>query len=63
MGWGELAQRGLVFRINYEVLHPQGLAMMYDPATGISDGALLASDGIWNYSDEIIKSAKQKGWL
>lgn len=37
--------------------------MMYDPATGISDGALLASDGIWNYSDEIIKSAKQKGWL
>lgn len=61
--WGELAQRGLVFRINYEVLLPQGLAMMYDPASGISDGALVASDGIWNYSDEIIKSAKQKGWL
>ncbi|EPR1455208.1 DUF7415 domain-containing protein [Citrobacter koseri] len=63
LSWSELALRGLVFRINYEVLHPQGLAMMYDPATGISDGALVASDGIWNYSDEIIKSAKQKGWL
>ena len=63
VGWRELALRGLVFRINYEVLHPQGLAMMYDPETGNSLGALVASDGVWNYSDEIVKSAKQKGWL
>lgn len=63
MRWNELAVRGLVFRINYEVLHSQGLAMMYDTETGVSDGVLVASDGIWNYSGEIIKSAKQKGWL
>ncbi|EHF8592063.1 DUF3850 domain-containing protein [Salmonella enterica] len=61
--WNELAVQGLVFRINYEVLHPQGLAMMYDPETGVSDGALVASDGVWSYSGEIIKSAKQKGWM
>lgn len=52
-----------MFRINYEVLHQQGLAMMYDPETDISLGALVASDGVWNYSDEIVRSAKQKGWL
>ncbi|HAT5671033.1 TPA: DUF3850 domain-containing protein [Salmonella enterica subsp. enterica serovar Typhimurium] len=61
--WNELAVQGLVFRINYEVLHPQGLAMMYDPETGVSDGALVASDGVWSYSGEIIKCAKQKGWM
>lgn len=55
--------QGLVFRINYEVLHSQGLAMMYDPKTDVSDGALVVSDGIWNYSGDIRKSAKQKGWL
>ncbi|EOV9255608.1 DUF3850 domain-containing protein [Salmonella enterica] len=63
MRWNELAVQGLVFRINYEVLHSQGLAMMYDPETGVSDGALVASDGVWSYSGEIIKSAKQKGWM
>ncbi|AIU74733.1 hypothetical protein AT03_01115 [Hafnia alvei FB1] len=63
MGWGKLAERGLVFRINYEILHPLGLAMAYDANTGLSSGAHVAPDGVWNFSDEVLSYAANRGWL
>lgn len=29
----------------------------------MSGGAVVATDGIWNYSDEQVERAKQNGWL
>lgn len=50
--WNELSKRGLVRRINSELLHPMGLAVMYVPDSGVSPGALVAPDGIWTYPEE-----------
>lgn len=63
VNWKELSERGLVFRINHEIMHQLGLAVMYEPETGMSGGAVVATDGIWNYSDEQVERAKQNGWL
>ncbi|MBC0244044.1 RNA-binding protein, partial [Escherichia coli] len=63
VNWKELSERGLVFRINHEIMHQLGLAVMYEPETGMSGGAMVATDGIWNYSDEQMEHAKQNGWL
>lgn len=63
MGWDKLAERGLVFRINYEILHPLGLAMTYDANTGLSNGAHVASDGVWSFSDEVMSYAANRGWV
>lgn len=38
--WNEISRRGLLVRINREVMHPLGLAVARDPATGKSPGAL-----------------------
>jgi hypothetical protein len=40
--WIEIADRGLLYRINNEIMHPLGLAVFYDPATGVSEGAFVA---------------------
>ncbi|HBB4976694.1 TPA: hypothetical protein KBO85_003363 [Escherichia coli] len=63
VNWKELSERGLVFRINHEIMHQLGLAVMYEPETGMSGGAMVATDGAWNYSDEQVERAKQNGWL
>ncbi len=46
-----------------EIMHQLGLAVMYAPETGMSGGAMVATDGAWNYSDEQIERAKQNGGL
>ncbi|WP_440939882.1 DUF7415 domain-containing protein [Klebsiella grimontii] len=53
MSWNELGARGLIVRINKEILHPIGLAVFRDPNTGISQGALIAPDGVWKYDQSI----------
>ncbi|EPG3149907.1 DUF7415 domain-containing protein [Klebsiella pneumoniae] len=53
MSWNELSARGLIVRINKEILHPIGLAVFRDPNTGISQGALIAHDGMWKYDQSI----------
>lgn len=63
VNWKELGERGLVFRINHEIMHQLGLAVMYESVTGLSGGAVVAADGMWSYSDEQIERAKQNGWL
>lgn len=47
-----LSQLGLLWKINKDILHPLGLALTRDPDTGISVGALVASDGAWEFSEE-----------
>ncbi|NQD84510.1 DUF7415 domain-containing protein [Enterobacter hormaechei] len=39
MNWKELSEKGLVFIINHEILHPPGLAVGYEMTNGISAGA------------------------
>ena len=53
--WNQASQLGLIHRINHEILHPLGLAMTRDPKTGSSESLLVSDDGIWVYSDEILK--------
>lgn len=50
--WNALAAAGLVREINEKVLHPLGLSMIYSPSEGVSQGAYLAPDHIFTYSDE-----------
>ncbi|EUM93275.1 DUF3850 domain-containing protein [Enterobacter sp. MGH 6] len=63
MNWKELSEKGLVFRINHEILHPLGLAVGYETTNGVSAGAFVADDGVWQYSDELVAHAKVNGWL
>lgn len=51
--WTEISQRGLLERINREIMHPIGLAVFRDPKTGTSGGAFVSPDGIWEYSEAI----------
>ncbi len=53
VSWNELSARGLLIRINKEILHPVGLAVFRDPKTGISQGALIAPDGVWEYDQSV----------
>lgn len=50
--WNEISRRGLLVRINREIMHPLGLAVCRDPATGISPGAVVSDDGPWVYPDD-----------
>lgn len=50
--WNELSKRGLIVRINSEILHPLGLAMFRDTESGVSGGALIAPDGEWQYAEK-----------
>ena len=50
--WNEISKRGLLVRINREIMFPIGLAVFRQPETGISGGALVAPDGVWHYGDE-----------
>lgn len=53
VSWNELSARGLLIRINKEILHPVGLAVFRDPKTGISQGASIAPDGVWEYDQSV----------
>lgn len=55
LDWNELSKRGLIRRINTEILHPLGLAMNRVPETGISTGAYVSPDGLWEYPVEAKK--------
>lgn len=50
--WNELSRRGLIEKINTDILHPIGLALARDPNTGTSPGALVSPDGVWEYENE-----------
>lgn len=58
LDWNELSALGLIVRINAEILHPLGLAIFRDPASGISAGAMIAPDGKWEYAPDIIEGLR-----
>ncbi|MEI7408160.1 3'-5' exonuclease [Pectobacterium aroidearum] len=51
--WNELSKRGLLVRINKEIMHPIGLAIFRDQETGGSGGALISPDGKWEYGKNL----------
>ncbi|MDK2597916.1 DUF7415 domain-containing protein [Pseudoalteromonas obscura] len=53
LNWNELAELGVLAKINKEMLHPLGLAVMRDTKTGKSAGALVSDDGIWEYDPKL----------
>lgn len=55
LDWNQLSALGLIVRINAEILHPLGLAIFRDPASGISAGAMIAPDGKWEYAPDVIE--------
>ncbi|MFV3316457.1 hypothetical protein [Pseudomonas sp. NY15374] len=56
--WNEISQRGLLVRINREIMHPLGLAVCRDLATGTSPGAVISDDGPWVYPDDVAEDSK-----
>lgn len=54
--WNEMSRRGLIKRINKEILHPLGLAMTRDVESGRSDYVLVSDDGCFVYEDVVIPS-------
>lgn len=63
MNWKELSEKGLVFRVNHEIVHPLGLAIRYETLNSVSGRAYIADDGVWQYSDKLVADAKKNGWL
>lgn len=51
--WNEISRRGLLARINREIMHPLGLAVCRDPETGASPGAIVSDDGPWVYPADV----------
>ncbi len=58
LDWNQLSALGLIVRINAEILHPLGLAIFRDPASGISAGAMIAPDGKWEYAPDVIEGLR-----
>ncbi|EPZ4750236.1 MazG-like family protein [Klebsiella pneumoniae] len=58
LDWNQLSALGLIVRINTEILHPLGLAIFRDPASGISAGAVIAPDGKWEYAPDVIEGLR-----
>lgn len=50
--WNEISRRGLLVRINREIMHPLGLAICRDPATGQSAGAIVSTDGPFVFAED-----------
>ncbi|WP_437887726.1 DUF7415 domain-containing protein [Phytobacter sp. V91] len=59
LDWNQLSALGLIVRINKEILHPMGLALCRNPESGISEGALIAPDGKWEYASGHDKGGAQ----
>ena len=52
--WNDISDRGLLVRINREIMHPLGLAVARDPATGKSPGAVVSDDGPFIFAEDIL---------
>jgi len=59
--WNEISLRGLLMRINREIMHPLGLAICRVPETGVSLGALVSDDGPFVYADDQSPAVESAG--
>lgn len=58
LNWNELAELGLLERINREIFHPLGIAVYRVDETGLSGGALVSDDGEFKFPDDMISKVK-----
>lgn len=58
LNWNDLAELGLIYRINKEILHPLGLAMSRNVDSGLSEEIFVAPDGFFEYSQDIHEKNK-----
>lgn len=58
--WNEISDRGLLVRINREIMHPLGLAVARDPATGRSPGAVVSDEGPFVYAEDILPASSHE---
>lgn len=56
--WNDMSKLGLVYRINKKILHPLGLALSYNPDTGVSETVFVADDGVWEYKHDIVNKVR-----
>ena len=54
INWNKMSDLGLIQRINKDILHPLGLAMTRNPENGSSESILIADNGVWEYSKDIL---------
>lgn len=54
--WNEISDRGLLVRINREIMHPLGLAVARNPETGLSPGAVVSDDGPFVYAEDTLSA-------
>ena len=59
--WNEISKRGLLVRINREIMHPLGLAVCRDPEPGMSPGAIVSDDGPWIYPADMDAQSSTEG--
>ncbi|WP_458379214.1 DUF7415 domain-containing protein [Pseudomonas chlororaphis] len=59
--WNEISRRGLLVRINREIMHPLGLAICRIPETGVSPGAIISPDGPFVFADDVDKAIAADG--
>ncbi|EJT0117260.1 hypothetical protein NVX19_003511 [Salmonella enterica] len=60
MDWNEVSAMGLIVALNFSIFHPRGLAIARDPHNGESPYLLVADDGVWEYTPEILEEAKNQ---
>lgn len=51
--WNNITEQGLLRRINKDIMHPLGLAIVRDVETGKSPGAIILSEGRWEPSEDV----------
>ncbi|MEB0106658.1 hypothetical protein [Pseudomonas sp. MH9.3] len=54
--WNEISRLGLHERINREIMHPLGLAIFRVVETGVSPGAYVSPDGVFEYASRMSSS-------
>lgn len=57
--WNEISRLGLHERINREIMHPLGLAIYRVVENGVSPGAYVAPDGVFEYADPLTPSTPE----
>ncbi|EJB4242393.1 hypothetical protein MT068_001484 [Salmonella enterica] len=60
MDWNELSSMGVIVALNFSIFHPRGLAICRDPESGVSPYLLVADDGVWEYTPDVLEEAKDQ---
>lgn len=60
VGFQELSDKGLIYKINEEVLHPHGLSLTRDIDLDLSYGCVISHDGIFEYDKKTIEENEEK---